>query len=160
MVGSFNSWDQTEEGGRIPFELADGEFTATTDLEAGAEFKLITPLANPTEDEQWQWFGGQDDNQVGYFLINEDMLEQGIALIDGANFRIEEGGTYNFVVTEARGLNEPLVMTVSKATITAITDINSDSKDNTWYNIQGMKLQGVPTVPGIYINGGKKVVIK
>ena len=88
------------------------------------------------------------------------MLEQGIALIDGANFRIEEGGTYNFVVTEARGLNEPLVMTVSKATITAITDINSDSKDNTWYIIQGMKLQGVPTVPGIYINGGKKVVIK
>ena len=43
---------------------------------------------------------------------------------------------------------------------TAITDINSDSSNKTWYNIQGMKLQGVPTVPGIYINNGHKVVIK
>ena len=155
LVGSFNSWAQTEEGGRIPFELADGEFTATTDLEAGAEFKLITP-----NEGGWQWFGGQDDNQVGYFLINNDLLDQGISLVEGANFRIEEGGTYNFVVTEQRGLNAPLVMTVSKATITAITDLNSENSDNTWYNIQGMKLHGVPTVPGIYINAGKKVIIK
>ena len=156
LVGSFNSWAQTEEGGRIPFELADGEFTATTDLEAGAEFKLITPAA----DGEWQWFGGQDDNQVGYFLINNDLLDQGISLVEGANFRIEEGGTFNFVVTEQRGLNAPLQMTVSKAINTAITDLNSDNSDNTWYNIQGMKINGVPTVPGIYINGGKKVVVK
>ena len=44
---------------------------------------------------------------------------------------------------------------------TAINDLNVNSKnDNNWYNIYGMKIQGVPTVPGIYINGGKKVVVK
>ena len=29
-----------------------------------------------------------------------------------------------------------------------------------WYNLNGVKLQGVPTEKGIYINNGKKVVIK
>ncbi len=44
---------------------------------------------------------------------------------------------------------------------TAISDLNAaKAQDNTWYNIQGMKIQGVPTAPGIYINGGKKVVVK
>ena len=161
MVGSFNGWNQTEEGGRIAFEFVDGEFIANVDLEDGAEFKLITPLANPTEEAQWQWFGGQDDNQVGYFLITDELLSEGIVLIDGANFRIENGGSYTISVFEApRGLNEPLVMTVTKSLPTAITDINSNNSDNTWYNIHGMKIQGTPTVPGIYITTGRKVVVK
>ena len=156
MVGSFNGWNQTEEGGRIPFELTDGEFIATADLEAGAEFKLITPV-----EGGWRWFGGVDDNQVGYFLINEDLLGVGIDLVEGSNFRIEEAGSYTITVSEApRGVQEPLKMTVTKNLPTAITDLNSDSSNNTWYNIQGMKLQGVPTVPGIYINNGKKVIVK
>ena len=162
MVGTFNGWNQTEEGGRIPFELTDGEFIATADLEAGAEFKLITPIEGATSAESaWRWFGGIDENGVGYFLINEDLLGVGIDLVEGSNFRIEEAGNYTISVFEApRGVQEPLQMTVTKIIPTAITDINSDSSNNTWYNIQGMKFQGVPTVPGIYINNGRKVVVK
>jgi hypothetical protein len=29
-----------------------------------------------------------------------------------------------------------------------------------WYDLQGRKLNGQPTVKGVYINGGKKVMIK
>ena len=29
-----------------------------------------------------------------------------------------------------------------------------------WYNLSGMKLEGAPTQKGVYINNGKKVVIK
>ena len=32
--------------------------------------------------------------------------------------------------------------------------------DGSWYSIDGRKLNGKPTKPGLYINGGKKVVIK
>lgn len=32
--------------------------------------------------------------------------------------------------------------------------------DNSWYTINGVKLQGKPTQKGVYINGGRKVVIK
>ena len=46
---------------------------------------------------------------------------------------------------------------------TAITAINADGvavKAEGWYTINGVKLQGMPTEKGIYINNGKKIVIK
>ena len=165
VVGTFNGWNLTEEGGRVPLvgNEEGTEYTGAVDLLAGSEFKIITPNPAPTsEDDQWIWFGGADENEVGYFLINNDMLNIGISLIDGANFHVELGGEYTITVKEAegRGVQEPLVMEVSM-TPTAITTIANDMRtDNAWYNLQGVKLNGVPTVPGIYIHNGKKVVIK
>jgi len=46
---------------------------------------------------------------------------------------------------------------------TAISAINADGvavKAEGWYTINGMKLEGMPTEKGIYIQNGKKVVIK
>ena len=130
------------------------------ELEAGAEFKIVAPI-----EGGFKWFGGLDENQVGYFLITPELLEQGIELMDGANFRISEAGNYNIklveVATPLKGLGEPIIMTVTKNTPEAITTIGSDVKaDNAWYNLQGVKLNAMPTVPGIYIMGGKKVIIK
>ncbi len=165
VVGTFNEWNPTEEGGRVPLvgNEEGTEYTGAVDLLAGSEFKIITPNPAPTsEDDQWIWFGGADENEVGYFLINNDMLNIGISLIDGANFHVELGGEYTITVKEAegRGVQEPLVMEVSM-TPTAITTIANDMRtDNAWYNLQGVKLNGVPSVPGIYIHNGKKVVIK
>ena len=49
-------------------------------------------------------------------------------------------------------------------TTTVIKGINADGEaivDNEgWYTLNGVKLQGVPTQKGIYINNGKKVVVK
>ena len=93
------------------------------------------------------------------------MLNIDIDLINGSNFRVEEGGSYTITVkgvetTGEKGLTAPIVMNVSKVA-TAISTIATDSKvDNNWYNIQGQKLNGKPSVPGIYINDGRKVVIK
>ena len=58
------------------------------------------------------------------------------------------------------GVREPLTLII-EAPNTAITDITADKSGNEiWYNLVGMKLIGKPSVPGIYINNGKKVVIK
>jgi hypothetical protein len=44
---------------------------------------------------------------------------------------------------------------------TGIITTNSTNSDNVWYTIDGRKLNGKkPTQRGIYINNGKKVVIK
>jgi hypothetical protein len=45
---------------------------------------------------------------------------------------------------------------------TAIKNIDNDSHpaDDAWYTPQGIRLNGRPTQPGIYINMGRKVVIK
>ena len=162
VVGSFNGWNWQNPEGRIPMEEVEGGYAATLDLSAEDEFKIITPA----EDGGWTWFGGVDANQVGYFLITEELLENGIALIDGANFRIQNAGNYTITIKEApttfNGIKAPFVMEVKQNdTHTAVTDIETaKAQDNTWYNIQGMKINGVPTAAGIYINAGRKVVIK
>ena len=46
---------------------------------------------------------------------------------------------------------------------TAITIVNSDAENANaegWYNINGIRMQSVPTVKGLYIHNGKKVVVK
>ncbi len=164
VVGTFNDWNQNEDGGRIELvENEDGVFVGQVNLEAGAEFKVITPDASA--ENGWKWFGGVDDNQVGFFLINEGLLDVNISLIDGSNFRIEDAGDYTITVMEAptaglKSINEPLVMVVSKV-VTGINDINADKAgSNEWYNLNGQKLNGKPGTAGIYINGGRKVIVK
>ena len=161
LVGSFNGWNWQNEEGRVPFSLEDEAFTVSIELEDGTEFKLITP--DETSANGWKWFGGVDDNQVGYFEINEGLLNQPIELVDGANFKIVGAGKYIITVTQPsgdKGLAEPLVMTVSKDT-TGIGTAGVDIKgDNAYYNLLGVKFNTMPTIPGIYIRNGKKVVIK
>ena len=41
-----------------------------------------------------------------------------------------------------------------------IIDNNQKTQDNAWYSLDGRKLNDKPTQKGIYINNGKKVVIK
>jgi hypothetical protein len=90
LVGTFNGWSQQE--GLLEFvENEDGVLEAAAELEANAEFKVITP-----NGDGWTWYGGQDDNQVGYFLINDGLMNVAINLVDGANFRIEKAGKYTF----------------------------------------------------------------
>ena len=155
-MGTFNDWNQTETGGRIELaENEEGNYVGTVELEAGAEFKVITFA----EDGSTIWFGGIDETQAGFFLITPELLDVDIQLIDGSNFRIEEAGTYSITVKElGRGLNEPLVMVVDK--ITGIDNITVDNQSNEWYNLNGQKLNGKPVTPGIYINGNKKVIVR
>ena len=115
------------------------------------------------------WFGGADENNVGFFLLNNDMLGINISLAYGSagvNFRPEVAGNYTIQVFEKpattglKAASEPLVMKVVKNADTAIETISTSAVDNTWYNLQGVKFNGKPSVPGIYINGGKKVIVK
>ncbi len=158
VVGSFNGWNQTAEGGRIELvENEDGtQYTGQVELEAGAEFKVITFDANGNTI----WFGGIDETQSGHFLINAGLLGVDINLIDGANFMVEDAGKYNITVMEPvddRALQEPLVMIVTKEA-TAISTVGVDTKaDNRIFDIMGRELKSVPE-NGIYIQNGKKYV--
>ena len=43
---------------------------------------------------------------------------------------------------------------------TGLTPLSSPDGKEMWYDLQGRKLERMPTVKGIYINNGKKVVIQ
>ncbi len=145
LVGTFNGWSQVD--GMIEFVDNKAE---NVELEAEAEFKVITPA----EDGGWIWYGGVDENQVGYFLINNDLLNVGISLVDGANFRIAEAGIYSFeLIDEAKA---PMLK-VTKAENVGISTITSDKADNRIFDLQGRELKSVPET-GIYIQNGKKYV--
>ena len=47
-------------------------------------------------------------------------------------------------------------------TVTSIDNgqLTIDNEAGTWYTINGVKLSGKPTAPGMYINSGKKIIIK
>ena len=156
VCGSFNGWNQSEGLVELVANEEGTEFTGTVEFETNAEFKLITHnLAGG-----WKWFGGSTNGDN--FMIGSDMLGVDIALVDGSNFQVEEGGSYDITVKQAssKGLQEPLTMVISK-TPTAISTIANDTKtDNAYYNLMGVKFNGMPSVPGIYIHNGRKVVIK
>ena len=158
LVGDFNSWNQTAAGGRLAFDEYDN--LEGVELEAGAEFKVIAF----DEDGSTIWFGGQDDNNVGYFLLNNDLMGQGFMCVEGnsgANFRVEEAGTYNIKLDVLRDFGGAVLMTVTKEDPSAINTVGVDAKaDNAYYNLQGVKFNSMPSAAGIYIHNGKKVIIK
>ncbi len=157
LVGDFNDWNQTAEGGRLAFDESDK--LEDVELAAGAEFKVIA-----FDEDGTIWFGGQDENNVGYFLLNNDVMGQGIMTVQGnsgANFRVEEAGIYNIQLAVLRDFNGAVFMIVTKEDPSAISTVGVDTKaDNAYYNLMGVKYNSMPTVPGIYIHNGKKVVIK
>ena len=55
---------------------------------------------------------------------------------------------------QARGLTMALDET------TGISSTTNDTNDNAWYTLDGRKLDGKPTTKGLYINNGRKIVIK
>jgi len=158
VCGSFNSWSQNDGLVELVGNDEGTEYTGTVEFVANDEFKIISHnLAGG-----WKWFGGVDETGSGSFLVNNDVLGTDISLTDGSNFKVEEGGSYDITVKQAssKALQEPIVMVISK-TSTAINNIGADTKaDNAYYNLMGVKFNGMPSVPGIYIHNGKKVIIK
>jgi hypothetical protein len=46
-------------------------------------------------------------------------------------------------------------------TVTGITNVNSkDADSKAWYSVQGVRLNGKPTTPGMYIHGKHKVIVR
>ena len=125
MVGSFNSWNTNEDGGRLVFAGTeeDGVYEAEGTLEAGAEFKVITPNADGND---WIWLGGVDENNVGFFLINNDLLNQPLALVDGSNFRIENGGKFTFRIN----VSDMTLTVIPVAAPVVAGDVNGDGEVN------------------------------
>ena len=157
LVGSFNNWNQTAEGGRKAFD--ENDKLEGVEFEAGTEFKVIA-----FDEDGTIWFGGQDENNVGYFLINNEILGQGIMCVEGesgANFLVEEAGTYSIELAVLRSFNGAVLMKVTKDAPSAISAVGVDAKaDNAYYNLMGVKFTSMPSVPGIYIHNGKKIIVK
>ena len=70
--------------------------------------------------------------------------------------RMVDGEQYAFTMPSCRSLMVNAVFETSGIH----TILASDKQDDTWYTIDGRRLNGRPQQSGLYINAGRKVVVK
>ena len=96
-----------------------------------------------------------------YYLGKEDgKVTWKPAGADGAT--VSKGERAKLVMASGSEARQ-IIIEEPDGTVTAINAINVDNVVNakgSWYTLSGMKLEGQPTEKGVYINNGKKVVIK
>ena len=139
-TGSVTSMDNGEGIGNVTFVGTYGPVeifnTDKTNLYMGAGNTLYYP-----------WGDGMTSFKVNafraYFQLNNGL---------GCG-KSTQGGSINAFVLNFGG---------EEATQIASLSDNSDSPDNSngWYTLSGMKLNGKPKSKGVYINNGRKIVIK
>ena len=102
-----------------------------------------------------------EGGSIKYELIPTNTKEAWQDYDEATGIVVEESAALTVAVFDAEG--EELARVEGEYTIdptTGISIVGVDSNNNEWYNLNGQKLNGKPTAPGIYINGNRKVVIK
>ncbi|MDD6754222.1 MAG: hypothetical protein PUE15_10035, partial [Prevotella sp.] len=128
----------------VKFVLAEGIYSY--------QFKEVS--ASPVgSSNQWQ--------NMGYTAIEGTSFEIKIIPASDLNIVVKVGETTinadengAFVVP----VSEAATISISDGTGTGINGINAENADNSFYTLQGVKVNG--KAKGLYIKNGKKVVVK
>ena len=138
LVGTMNDWTPSSEFMMAPNDAAqpeDPEYAITLDLEAGAQFKVISV----DENQNWTWYPG-----AGFADCSVN---------DAGNYTIycrpngNAEWTWTYVYAQYNG--EP----------TGINGIYAEKLNNaTIYNLNGQRVQNAQK--GLYIINGRKAVVK
>lgn len=162
---------------------------ATGEVDFGGTYEIPNPLtAGSTESNGWTFKGTYEtiswtEAPTGIYgfsaqNVDEQGISQGQFVKVGEYVRIRPMRCYleNESFARARGMNraaadEPLPETIKVRLISANGDVTGIGSMSTktgevtmdseaWYSIDGRRIEGKPSTKGIYVNNGKKVVIK
>ena len=140
LTGNGNSWS-----GRVPVSsFTDGQ---QVDYYIQATSNNGKTITKPVNAAHGGYFSFTPDNTVAY---NDDVFDFGTEPVD--NDRI------TFVLN-----TKYLTEDTSTGTFTGVSEVRTASPSNfgdEWYTISGHRLTSKPTVSGIYLHQGKKVVIR
>ena len=136
--------------GDVVFEKVSVEAPATVETEANSTWKIVNTIDN-----------GQVDNLV-YWLqsTSTESIELGRSTT-GATFRGFDA--YITTISGEPASEARIYIEEADGSVTAISTIAADGEmipAQGWYTLNGVKLQSMPTEKGVYINNGKKVVLK
>lgn len=157
-----------------PFMLKlDGDLDATKEYEFGTK-TIVAPSDLTVEAGEGVKFAGtyaakkvtKADNAAIWFMNGNEDGWQYIGASSSASWTIAPFEAYidmSSVPAGARSIT--FNFEDIDGTVTAIKSINAENLNKNmsregWYNLNGVKLQGAPTQKGIYIQNGKKVVVK
>ena len=129
--------------------VPDEGYNATTGL-ASSEGSGLTFYGNASDTKITEGYNYAYGSSYG--LYNGEFV-----LIDTDN-----GIAANRCLLNVGGTNSAPVLTIGTE-MTSLSPVPSPSREGSsqrWYTLDGRKLNGKPTQKGIYVNGGRKVVIK
>ncbi len=92
-----------------------------------------------------------DDNFT--YLLNEDDLAA------FADWLYQGDGRGNIMVNDCLRYVKSITMAFDVPSGVRSLISNPSQSDEAWYTLDGRKLSGVPTKPGVYVVGGRKILI-
>ena len=124
--------------------------TVTTNyLKAGEGNRVQTRQNNSHE---FYWHPGDASFTMGFYESYNVLIPEYRSYLSIAKTLTSNAKRFNLIFEDGQttGIN----------TVNMSTDDNSATSSDVWYTLQGTRLPAKPTAAGIYINGGRKVVIK
>lgn len=157
VVQTYNTGDVIPSATGVVLNGAQGEYTFNITEENGTAAEGNMLKGSDTDEETT---GG-----AKYYMLSLNAASEAGSIgfyygaADGAAFTNKAHRAYLAVPegTEAKATGYPF-----NDDVTGINHIESEltNGQDAWYTIDGKRLNGVPTVKGIYVVNGKKVVIK
>ena len=124
--------------------------TVTTNyLKAGEGNRVQTRQNNSHE---FYWHPGDASFTMGFYESYNVLIPEYRSYLSIAKTLTSNAKRFNLIFEDGQttGIN----------TVNMSADDNSATSSDVWYTLQGTRLPAKPTAAGIYINGGRKVVIK
>lgn len=124
--------------------------TVTTNyLKAGEGNRVQTRQNNSHE---FYWHPGDASFTMGFYESYNVLIPEYRSYLSIAKTLTSNAKRFNLIFEDGQttGIN----------TVNMSADDNSATLSDVWYTLQGTRLPAKPTAAGIYINGGRKVVIK
>jgi flagellar hook assembly protein FlgD len=103
------------------------------------------------------------DNDKEHAVTGDITDDSGQLVIDLEPLALEDGDhTLTWLVGDSKGAWSEKVIKTFTVVTTGInnTRMPTNLRNDNWYDLSGRKLNGMPTRPGIYINNGRKIVVK
>ena len=146
----------------IHLVAADDEDAVENLTQEGLEYNFVGTIKKGQPETTAQYiytFGSSNDN------TNDIKLNKyAVAVLKDA-YALKALRAYIVAASPAVDASQIPSIYIEEAdgSTTVIESVNANAmaaKADGWYTVNGVKLQGVPTEKGVYINNGKKVVIK
>lgn len=110
------------------------------------KYNMLLPTAEGVTKSDDNYVFGTVDGERGFFHLRKAAAA---------------GEVKNKAYLHIEAAEAPLRIVLEEANATRIANINTQkAADGAWYTTTGVKLNGVPTLKGMYIHNGKKFMIK
>ena len=145
-VGQVFTFNQGKAVTNVPDNLYEGVLEAT--------------LVDPVQNDKAAFFLRNGANGYGFYRLNQSMVlgaNRAYLLAD-----LSQVGDNNFIeIASLPDIDDPNIYGVKRRGITGASEQDiAPLQTDVWFTLSGLRLQGRPTQPGIYIHNGRKEAVR